>query len=280
MSLVRASINPLFDEEMLRYDDYDLWLTLDKAGHKGLFVNQILFSTSIKPGDISAGDRSNSEYWLGKLKDKHLKMGKIADIVIPHHNRHDHLKNCLDKLDNTLFNIIIVSGGSFAENCNKGAKIATTDNIIFLNDDTIPDNDILTEMVETKGDIIGLAQTMPKHNGLIFYGIGYRKNQVGILQAGLSRKLEDSHIPSGFCFLVRKKAWKTLNGLDERFRNGGEDQDFGFKALDKGFKINYVTKPIIHYESQSEGRFRYGRDNEILIKKLWPDEKLIKLLKL
>lgn len=280
MSLVRASANPIFDEDLLRYDDYDLWLTLDKNGHKGLFVDKILFSTSIKKGDISDGDDENRDYWMTKLKDKHLIRKRIADIIIPHHNRHDHLKNCLERLDNSLFNIIIVSGGSFAENCNKGAKIATTDNLIFLNDDTLPDNDILQEMVETDGDVIGLAQTMPKNKDLIFYGIGYYKNQTGLLHARLARNPEDSHIPSGFCFLVRKRIWKEMNGLDERFRNGGEDQDFGFRAIDKGYKINYVNKPIVHYQSQSEGRFRYGRDNELLRKQIWPDNKIICLLKL
>lgn len=279
MSLVRKSAKPLFDESFLRYDDYDLWLTLDARGNKSLFVDKVLFETTQKPGDISTGN--NTEKWLAKLKAKHIKKtGKIADIIIPHHNRHDHLKNCLDKLDNSLFNIIIVSGGSFSENCNKGAKIATTNNLIFLNDDTLPYNEILSEMVDTEGDIIGLAQTMPKHGNKIFYGIGYKKNQNGLLQAGLTRTPEDTHIPSGFCFLVRKKVWQAMGGLDERFRNGGEDQDLGFRAIKQGYKIAYVKTPITHFESQSEGRFSFGRENELLIRELWPEKELIKLLNL
>ena len=279
MSLVRSSAKPFFDEYFKRYDDYDLWLTLDKSGHKGLFVDTILFSTVIKQGNISSGN--DEVYWMDKLRSKHCKdRGKIADIIIPHHNRHDHLKNCLEHLDNKLFNIIIVSGGSFAENCNKGAKLATTNNLIFLNDDTIPDVNRLQEMIEADGDMVGIAQVMPKYGDVIFYGIGYRKNNIGMIQAGLSRKIEDTSIPSGYCFLFRKSAWKKLGGLNEDFKNGGEDQDIGFRAIESGMKISYIRLPMIHYESQSEGRFSYGRDNELLIKKLWPDDKLIKLLKL
>ncbi len=61
-----------------------------------------------------------------------LKKGeKIADIIIPHHNRHDLLKITLEHIPNDIFNIIIVSGGTFAINNNKAAKIATTDRLIF-----------------------------------------------------------------------------------------------------------------------------------------------------
>ena len=87
-----------------------------------------------------------------------LPTNKIADIVIPHHDRHDHLKDCLDCIDNSLFNIIIVSGGTFAHNCNKGAKLAETNKLIFLNDDTIPTNEVLMELAESEYDITGIAQ--------------------------------------------------------------------------------------------------------------------------
>ena len=280
MSLIDASVKPVWDN-LKRYDDWDLWVSLYKQGHKPAFCDEVLFKTYNRPNGITQINddsiRENKEI----LYKKHNidPKAKLADIIIPHHNRHDHLKNCLDKLDNKLFNIIIVSGGSFSENCNEGAKIARTDNLIFLNDDTLPDGEILKKMIDCDGDLTGVAQTIPKHK-IIFYGIGYKLKSSGYLEAGLTRKPEENHIPSGYCFKVKRKAWLELGGLDERFKNGGEDQDLGFRAIEKGYKIDYVLEPMTHYESQSEGRFTHGRDNEALLNKLWSKEKLIKLLKL
>lgn len=280
-SLVDASIKPVFDENLKRYEDWDLWMRLDKAGHKGIFCDKLLFKTYSRPNGLSNPDPKEIKEKMDILFKKHGidKNFKIADIIIPHQDRHDHLKNCLDKLDYRQFNIIIVSGGSFSENCNKGAKIATTDNLIFLNDDSIPDNDILKEMVDNDADLVGVAQNIPAYKKT-FYGIGYILKQNGLLEAKLSEKPAETSIPSGYCFLVRRKMWEQMNGLDERFVNGGEDQDFGFRAIEQGYKVDYVLKPMTHLESQSADRFIKGRENEALCNKLWPKEKLIKLLNL
>jgi GT2 family glycosyltransferase len=79
----------------------------------------------------------------------------LADIIIPHHDRHDLLKRCLEGIDNKLFNIIIVSGGSFARNCNLGAKIAQTDTLIFLNDDVETINESLIELAKAPYELCG-----------------------------------------------------------------------------------------------------------------------------
>lgn len=274
MSLIRASCNPKMDDNFKRFDDWDLWVTLVKKGHKPAFCDKVLFKTFNRNEGISS--KNNVSEWKKKLYEKHLK--KIADIIIPHHDQHGHLKNCIERLDNKIFNIIIVSGGSFAENCNQGAKSAKTDNLIFLNDDTLPDIDILCEMVEKEADIVGVAQYIPKHD-LVLYGIGYTR--IGDkIQADLTRKPEDTHIPSGYCFKVKKKVWDDMKGLDERFINGAEDQDFGFRAIKKGYTMDYVLRPMVHLESQSTGRFDFAGINDILTKKLWSNEKLIKLLNL
>lgn len=280
MSLIDRKANPKWDEKMQRYNDWDLWMTLEAKGHKGVFLDKVILHTKNRPTGISS--QNDSEEALEKLRKKHNidRKRKLADIIIPHHNRHDLLKECLERLDNSLFNIIVVSGGSFAENCNKGAKIATTDNLIFLNDDTHPDNSILEEMVNSDGDITGVAQVIPKHGvNRILYGIYYWRDK-DLLHAGLSHSPKETHIPSGYCFKVKKRVWKKMKGLNEEYRNGAEDQDFGFRAIRDGYKIDYVLKPMVHLESQSEGRFMHARINHKILDKAWPKEKLIKLLKL
>lgn len=71
MSLIDASISPIFDEKMLRFNDWDLWLTLDANGYKPVFCDKFLFSTVNRNGGISNADQSSRLMWSNKLYEKH-----------------------------------------------------------------------------------------------------------------------------------------------------------------------------------------------------------------
>lgn len=279
LSLIKADAKPRFDEKMQKYVDWDLWIRLDKAGHSPVFCDKLLFTTHNREGGISNCTHEVAEYWRDYIYKKHSSMRikrKIADIVIPHHDRHDHLKNTLDRLDNSLFNIIVVSGGSFAENCNKGAKMAVTDNIILLNDDTEPDNAVLERMCERGEDIVGTAQFIPNMNKTI-YGMGCGEKN-GKAYWFLAEKKDSVLIPTGFLYRFKKKAWKQLKGFDERFKNGGEDQDLGMRALEMCMTIGMLDDVIVHHHSQSKGRFDNIDQNNKLMQELWPVERISKVL--
>lgn len=205
---------------------------------------------------------------------------RIADIIIPHHNRHDHLHECLNHLPNDIFNIIIVSGGSFAHNCNKGAQLATTDNIIILNDDTIPDPEMFIAACKKPEDIVGFSQIIPSMGDEALHGIGFHVEN-GKWKAALTSDRDTIKIPSGFAFRVKRKAWEELGGFDEDFYNGGEDSDLFFRAIDKGYSMSIAQlSPIVHKHSQSDGRLTFSLENQKLLDKKWPNDKVIKLLNL
>ena len=216
------------------------------------------------------------------IKEKYNIKGKIADIIIPHHNRHDLLKNTLDKLPLDIFNIIIVAGGSFARNCNMGAKMAQTDNLIFMNDDTEPDVDQLIKSCRSKADIVGFTEILPNENNAIIYGIGWNFKDDGSISSNLKRDPRDVHIPSGFLFRVKKKAWQKLKGFNERFINSREDMDLGLRAKKMGMIFDYIRtgNPIVHYHMQSKGRMDNVDKNRKYLHKIWTDEKIKKVLKL
>ncbi len=268
MSLIRAKCKPKFDTEFKRYNDWELWIRLVKAGHYPVFCNKFLFRTTYRPGGISNQDAGDQQIWQQRLYRKHI--GKVADIVIPHHDKHGMLATCLSKLNNEIFNIIVVAGGSFAENCNKGAKIAKTKNIIFLNDDTEPSTEYLMKMVKEDSDITGIAQLVRQTNN-IKYGINIEigKNEI---YKSLSASPTTTTMPSGFCFKVKKAAWKKLKGLDERYINGGEDVDLFLRAMELDMSFGYIHTPIRHLLSQSSGRFTFAGENDTLFSKLWDDK--------
>ena len=60
--------------------------------------------------------------------------------------------------------------------------------------------------------------------------------------------------PDGWCFLVDKKTFRELGGLNEYFQMNWGITDFTARVLAKGFEVNTVFNPeklIIHYGSKS-----------------------------
>lgn len=200
-------------------------------------------------------------------------MKKIADVIIPHHNRHDHLKNLLDCISPNDFNIIIISGGSFAENCNKGARLAETDNLIFLNDDVIVSNNSLINLSRTKDDFVSMTEFIPQE-GVHYFGVGYDKGKRKFYK---STKKDQMLFPCGYLFKMKKSVWEQLGGFDEGFINGGEDGDLGLRALSQGVSIGWLDEVATHFHSQSDGRLLKAAQNQILLDKKWPQFEIDKL---
>ena len=239
-------------------------------------IENVILDNKIKENIPVIIEKSVTKKMIELMKKKE----KIADIIIPHHDRHDLLKNVLDKLPNDIFNIIICSGGTFAENCNKGAKIAKTDNLIFMNDDIVPDISQLIMACEMEEDIVGFRQKLVSQGDVIVYGIGWSIKENGEIYSDLRRGERSLHIPSGFLMRVKKDVWKKLKGFNEDFINGGEDLDFGLRALEMEMSIGFIKdeNPIIHYHQQSSGRMDHDEKNKELFKKIWPDERIKKAI--
>ena len=69
MSLIRHSVNPLFDNNLKRLQDWDMFLTLIEKGKQGVLVDSFLFTAIDRPGITK-----NSISWeeaVSHLKKKH-----------------------------------------------------------------------------------------------------------------------------------------------------------------------------------------------------------------
>lgn len=226
------------------------------------------FSIAQQDKQVFGGDRSSKEYYT--------VTEKLADLIIPHHTNHSDLKNLLEMIDVSLFNIIVCSGQSFGKNCNKGSRVAETDKIIFLNDDIEISNEQLIKIVNALDDydFVGSTQLAGIENPLKYWGIGLFKSSDGNIFHRICLEKEKTIFPSGFLFGMKKKVWQSSGGFDERFRTGNEDVDFGLKMLAIGAKMRMLDLEVKHKESQSVGRFKYCKENEKLIYSLWSQETL------
>lgn len=50
MSIIRSKDFPGFDESLTRLQDWDLWLTMLEQGKRGIYCEDLIFETKIKPG--------------------------------------------------------------------------------------------------------------------------------------------------------------------------------------------------------------------------------------
>lgn len=93
MSLIRAKVKPRFDESMKKYNDWDLWLTLNLQGHKPVFCDEILFYTYNRKNGISKPDVDERIEWTNKLYEKH-KVFVFEDVL----NKNEKIKK-LERLE-------------------------------------------------------------------------------------------------------------------------------------------------------------------------------------
>lgn len=86
---------------------------------------------------------------------------------------------------------------------------------------------------------------------------GYFYNRFG----GLITQRNISFIPgtifylSGCCILIHRKVFKDIGLLDTSFFMYGEDVEFCFRAVQKGFRIGIVDKPYIYHKGNVSSQF-------------------------
>lgn len=242
-------------------------------------------------------------------------------IVIPCFNHADLTLNCLESIrKNTephLYRIILVDNGStdatahipegssqaltvirnssntgFGNACNQGARLASTDYICFLNNDTVVTPGWLEPLLTDLEEDPELAAVQPKllypdgrlndAGGLVFlggepwvYGKGHPNPSAPQFEA---RRAPD--YVSGACLLVRKSAFDEVGGFDDRFSPAYfEDTDLSFALRHRGWKLLYEPQStVIHLEGGTAGTDvnvgikSFQAINSLRFAKKWEDE--------
>ena len=230
------------------------------------------------------------------------KLVSTVSIIIPLFNKVEYTRQCMEGLVQSTtslidYELILVDNAStdgtpeflralsgdvtiitnlanlgFARACNQGARLATGDCLVFLNNDTIPKAgwlEALVDGIEHDGaDICGARLLYPngkvQHAGVAFneQGIGYHIfNGFDAHAAAVTRKRFMQCVTAA-CMIMRRDLFHTLSGFDEGYVNGFEDVDLCLRAGEQGKKILYVPdSTLIHFEETSEGRKFHDEPN-------------------
>lgn len=183
-------------------------------------------------------------------------------VIIPHHDKRDLLKDTIEDLSK-IKNVMVVKGGTFAENCNRGGFAAGTKYVLFLNDDVrIKSADkLLSSMKQAMEDFDIVGCRIKKGlNGFV--------NDRGFLKP-VDNNFDSVDYPSGCCLMMESKTFKELNGFDEAYVNGCEDTDLYMRAEKIKKKIGVVGESIEHLEGQSSNRYDHIDQNVVLYNSKW-----------
>jgi GT2 family glycosyltransferase len=218
-----------------------------------------------------------------------------VSIVIPVHNRAPLTKQCLDAIlaqpPGVERELIVVDdastdatadllaaygdevrairraeNGGFAAACNDGAAAAGTDQIVFLNNDTIPRAGWLDALVRhleehPRAAVVGAKLLFPdgtvQHAGVV---VGQDRHPRH-LYAGFPgdhpavNRSRRCQIVTAACALVRREAFEQAGGFDTAFRNSLEDADLCLRLGELGWEVRYCHESVLeHLESVSRGK--------------------------
>ncbi|MGC1512137.1 MAG: glycosyltransferase family 2 protein [Acidimicrobiales bacterium] len=241
-----------------------------------------------------------------------------CSIIIPLYNRVDLTRSCLESLVEhtppSTYEVVLVDNAStdetgallsqldgdvviirnetnqgFAIACNQGAAAASSDLLLFLNNDTqlLPGwiEPLLRATVEQpQVGAVGAKLIYP--DGTIQHGgVSIIQNRIGGLfggwhdHVGKPASWPDANVAkfrnavTGALMLVRRNAFEQVGGFDTRYWNGNEDVDLCLALREAGWQVLYEpASTVIHYESQS-GPERHISENEnnVLLRDRWND---------
>ena len=237
-----------------------------------------------------------------------------CSIVIPVHGRAGLTRQCIEAIlaepPQAAFELIVVddaspddtaavlsgfgdrirvvtrpANGGFAEAANDGAAAAESENLVFLNNDTIPLAGWLDELVAAADadpdlGIAGSKLLFPnetvQHAGVVVCQDGNPRHIYAGFPAGhpaVNRERTFQAVTAA-AMLIRRKLFEQAGGFDTAFHNSLEDTDLCMRVGELGHEVRYRPSSVLyHLESVSRGRnSKEIAANTRLFKERWGDK--------
>ncbi|MEE9166372.1 MAG: glycosyltransferase family 2 protein [Candidatus Neomarinimicrobiota bacterium] len=220
----------------------------------------------------------------------------LVSIIIPHFNGVDILSDCLDSLDRSTYpriEIIVVDNAStdgspewvqsnhpdvklirssenhgYAGGCNRGAKAAAGEYLLFLNNDTVHESDWIEHLVETLQKDSSVGAVQPKilnyfdrtlfdyaggSGGLMdIFCFPFTRGRMFLARERDRGQYDDKRQifwASGTAFLTKSSLFEAAGGLDEVFFAHQEEIDLQWRMQLMGFRIFVNPRSLIYHKN-------------------------------
>ncbi|GAB6057162.1 glycosyltransferase family 2 protein [Desulfonatronum parangueonense] len=246
----------------------------------------------------------------------------LLSIVIPVFNQWNLTAQCLDSLrantPGSYFEVLIVDNGSidetpsacrhlgeqlfprrftylrnpenlgFGQACNQGARNASGELLLFLNNDTLMTENWATPLLHAMRDDSRLGAVGPlllypgservQHLGIVFWP-GTTKHVYELFPRNHPVVTKRRHVQAitAAALLVLRRLFWACDGFYPGYKNGFEDLELCVRIREHGKNLACIPSSVVfHLTSQSAGRFHHDQDNAALLHarcpgKLLPD---------
>ena len=219
-----------------------------------------------------------------------------VSVIIPHWNGIDVLSECLDSLGRSTYknieiivvdnassdgsqdwirsnhpNIILVQNKSnlgYAEGCNVGAKSSSGEYLIFLNNDTVQNENWIESLVDFLNLNTNVAAVQPKilnyfdrtkfdyaggcGGWIDVLGFPFARGRLFLnleKDEGQYEKIRPIFWASGTALMIRKKMFIDLNGFDKTFFAHQEEIDLCWKIHLSGKEVWSVPTSVVYHKN-------------------------------
>ncbi len=204
------------------------------------------------------------------------RLGTEIEVVVVDNASPDDSAERLDAWRDRVEVILLEQNRNFGGGNNVGARAATGEVVIFLNNDTVVGPGTLEALAETAAaaDVGAAGLRMLYPDGTIQHGgFAWLRDGERVVTAHLfhhdrgdtpaANAVFDLRAVTGACLATRRDLFLELGGFDEQFVNGWEDVDYCLRAGARGLRVVYRGDlSIVHDEGQTTGRDYRGDENE------------------
>ena len=145
----------------------------------------------------------------------------------------------------------------FIKTCNKGLSMFKNEYVVLLNSDCILSKNALEKMANhmQKNNKIGLLCPPATVASNLSYSIPEGMNYMQInslFEKNFYGKNYDACTVVGYCLMISKKCIEQVGLLDEVYGRGyGEESDYQFKAMQKGFKAKVCIDTFVYHQCRA-----------------------------